>query len=146
MPENTAEPGAEPMPPRRLPFRRIDDPTPQIASKPAQKRPAVVQEPLEPLFEDEARPSTLIKPQNESVSVSRDIIIPAGGLIICIGLLWFGIFNAGSFYMQSTRFSGDLATIFYVWQVGTLLEIIGVVGGIECLKMLIPGILAARKS
>lgn len=145
MPENTAEPGVEPMPPRRLPFRRIENPATPPASKPAQKRPAVVQEPLEPLFEDEARPSTLIKPQNEPVSVSRNIIIPAGGLLVCIGLLWYGIFNAGSFYMQSTRFSGDLATIFYVWQVGTLLEIIGVVGGIECLKMLIPGIIALRR-
>lgn len=136
------EPQHEPTP--RLPFRRIPDPT--LVPKEAPVRPKVTQEPLEPLFEDESRPSTIIKPQNESVNVYQDLVMPAGGLIICLGILWFGIFNAGSFYATGTRFSGDLATIFYVWQVGNLLEIVGVVAGWECLKMTIKGLVSLRKS
>lgn len=134
--------GVPPAP--RIQYRRIPDPT--KPAKPAAVRPTVAQEPLDPLFEDDPRPSTIITQPVPDVNLGWDILIPLGGFIVCIGILWFGIFNAGGFYTTGTRLEGDLARIFYVWQVGNLMEIAGVVGGWECLKKLIQNVVTLRKS
>jgi hypothetical protein len=114
-------------------FRRIPDPT--IKKKPA--IPTII-EPLdsETYFEDEpkdTRPSTII-PHNPTAKALPALLLPVIGIIVGLVLLAFGIFNAGGFYEQGSRLSGGLATFFYVWQIGNLLEIVGVIVVWECLK------------
>jgi hypothetical protein len=108
-------------------LRRIADPTlpkTQVALR--------VVEDIKPtsLFEEpkpvDTRRSTLI-PQMPTVAGLPAILFPVMGIVAGLIILWFGIFNAGSFYGTSSRFSGALANLFYVWQVGNVLEIIGVV-------------------
>ena len=49
-------------------------------------------------------------------------------LILQIGIgvvfVYFGLTTTGSYYEPASRVSGDLATVFYVFQFGTLLAII----------------------
>lgn len=44
-----------------------------------------------------------------------------------IGITWFGVYNAGSYYMTATRFGGGLADMFYTNQLGTILIIVGLI-------------------
>lgn len=48
-------------------------------------------------------------------------------VLIGLFLLGFGIWNAGSYYNPASRMSVSilLGQIFYTWQLGTVLEIIG---------------------
>jgi hypothetical protein len=40
--------------------------------------------------------------------------------------VWFGLTSTGSYYTTASRFAGDLATVFYGYQLGTLMAIVGV--------------------
>ena len=117
------------MPP--IAIRRIEDPTLDFdSSKTICPEIRKAEQVTEDLLEDATaisqphvfeHPVLVERPQKANTSVLTAVIMIVGG----IGLLWFGIFNAGSFYASGTRMSGQLATIFYVWQVGNIMEIIG---------------------
>jgi len=48
-------------------------------------------------------------------------------IIIAGILIWFGATSTGSYYgVLAHRYTGDLARVFYQWQVGTILVSIGV--------------------
>ena len=75
-----------------------------------------------------------IKPAQKKVPFSLDNINITTeemwyyGVRCGIGLfiLWFGIVNAGSYYLPATRLMNAPATFFYSWQVANLLIITGV--------------------
>jgi hypothetical protein len=49
-------------------------------------------------------------------------------LAVAIALIWFGATTTGSFYgPASGKFAGVLATIFYQYQAGLMLEFVGIV-------------------
>ena len=53
-------------------------------------------------------------------------------------LLWFGITTAGSYFgPASGKFSGELANLFYVSQVGNLLIILGCIIGYDTVRKLL---------
>jgi hypothetical protein len=41
--------------------------------------------------------------------------------------IYFGLTQTGSYYTPASRFAGDLATVFYGYQLGTLMAMVGVV-------------------
>lgn len=49
-------------------------------------------------------------------------------------LIGFGIINAGSYYTSATRFSGVLADVFYLYQAGPIMIMIGIVVVYDSLK------------
>ena len=51
----------------------------------------------------------------------------AAEVVVGIVILWFGIYNAGSVFEMSSRMEGWLAVFFYTYQIGTLLEILGMI-------------------
>jgi hypothetical protein len=71
-------------------------------------------------------PITLPVPEPTETTY-RSFLLPVIGIVCGIGMLAFGIFNAGGFYETGSRLSGDLARFFYVFQIANLLEIIGIV-------------------
>jgi hypothetical protein len=84
---------------------------------------------VESLFEEplqkKQRPVTVsIATENprELLPLVLKITVPAFlGLI----LIAFGLTTTGSYYVAATRFGGILATIWYSWQLGTFLAILG---------------------
>lgn len=52
------------------------------------------------------------------------IAIPILGGIV---LIWFGLTTTGSYFETSSRFGGILSVIWYGWQLGNLLAMIGVI-------------------
>jgi hypothetical protein len=47
--------------------------------------------------------------------------------IISAILIWFGATSTGSYYgVLASRYTGDLARVFYQWQLGTIIVCIGV--------------------
>lgn len=115
-------------------YKRIPDPTIQP------RRPVEVAESNNPVSQpvriDDTRESTVINqtPLRTGLPV---FLWPLLGIVGGLATMAFGIFNAGSFYMTGTRMSGDLATFFYVYQIGSVLEIIGVVIAWESLKKMV---------
>lgn len=61
----------------------------------------------------------------------RRLIVQVGVGVIFV---YFGLTSTGSFYEPASRFSGDLATIFYVFQLGTLLTTIGCIIGYDAIR------------
>lgn len=60
----------------------------------------------------------------EAFGRTAKIFAPAGfGLL----LIWFGLSSTGSYFIPATKFGGFLAGLFYGWQAGTFLAMIGVV-------------------
>jgi len=61
-----------------------------------------------------------------------------GGLIAQVGVgivaVWFGLTSTGSFYEPASRFSGELATIFYGYQLGTLFVVLGCLLGYDAIR------------
>ena len=119
-------------------FRRIPDPTIPKNTIPVESSDSLFEDrPTPPDIQADTRAST-VAPSifNRTLPAihAPAFLWPIIGLIVGLGILWFGIFNAGGFYEQGSRLSGSLAVFFYVWQVGTLLEIIGVVIAWENLK------------
>ena len=48
-------------------------------------------------------------------------------IIVSAALIWFGATSTGSFFGAAAgRYGGDMARIFYQWQVGTILVSIGI--------------------
>lgn len=78
-------------------------------------------------FEGPAVPANAYRaPLSPAEAAVRNIKIfaPAGiGLVLIV----FGLTNSGSYYISSSRFGGVLADIFYGWQFGTFLAMIGTV-------------------
>jgi hypothetical protein len=60
----------------------------------------------------------------EAFGRTAKIFAPAG-----VGLLfiWFGLTSTGSYFISATRFGGFLAGLFYGWQFGNLLAMVGIV-------------------
>jgi len=57
--------------------------------------------------------------------------------VIAIVLVYFGITLGGSYYGPvSGKFTGTLATIFYQWQVGTMMSTIGLITAYDAVKKL----------
>lgn len=120
-------------------FRRIPDPTIPKNVVPIESNDS--------LFEDkpasppdipvDTRPSTIapafFRKALPTIHAPA-MLFPIIGLLAGLVVLWFGIFNAGGFYEQGSRLSGSLAVFFYVWQVGNILEIVGVIVAWESLK------------
>jgi hypothetical protein len=59
-------------------------------------------------------------------------------LIVQIGVgvlfVYIGLTSTGSYYEPASRVSGDLATVFYVFQLGTLLTTIGCILGYDAIR------------
>jgi hypothetical protein len=55
---------------------------------------------------------------------------------VAIGVVfvYFGLTSTGSYYEPASRFSGDLATVFYVYQLGTLMAIVGCLIGYDAFR------------
>lgn len=105
-----------------IPVRRIEDPT---------KKP-VLPEPEEPIsalirYESDNRESTVAPAITSRETSLPAFLWPVVGIVAGLGMILFGVWNSGSFYMTGTRLSGTLATIFYIWQAGTLLQITGAI-------------------
>jgi hypothetical protein len=59
--------------------------------------------------------------------------------VVIVALLWFGVTSSGSFAGPAAgKFSGDLAHIFYEWQIGTVLAGIGLIIGYDTIKHFYP--------
>lgn len=56
---------------------------------------------------------------------SSPIIKYAIEAVVGVFLLYFGVFNMSSMFSTSTMLSGYLAQVFYLWQVGPILEVVG---------------------
>lgn len=61
-------------------------------------------------------------------------VICAGKIVAGIIMIFFGLTSTGSFYTPASKFGGVLASIFYEWQVGTLVAIIGCILIYDSLK------------
>lgn len=70
---------------------------------------------------------------------------PVIGIVIGAFFLYFGIWNAGGFYLPGSRVSGSLAIFWYVWQIGNVLEITGAILVYHFGQKLIPTIKEAVK-
>jgi hypothetical protein len=57
-----------------------------------------------------------------------------GQLAVGVVFVYFGLTNNGSYYEPASRFSGDLATAFYVYQLGTLMTSIGCIIGYDAFR------------
>ncbi len=57
-----------------------------------------------------------------------------GPLGIGLILIVFGLTSTGSYYTSVSRFAGPLADIFYGWQAGTLLAMIGTILVYDAIK------------
>lgn len=69
------------------------------------------------------KPRVKLNPQEAFVQTAK-VFAPAGvGLL----LIWFGLTSTGSYYAPASRFGGELADIFYGWQAGTFLAMVGTV-------------------
>ena len=79
------------------------------------RKPAPVPEPDEYVGEPETGFYTR--------SVAKRLAFISVGIL----LIYLGLTTSGSYYQPATHFSGDLATIFYVYQLGTLIAMAGVV-------------------
>ena len=59
----------------------------------------------------------------------RDAFIKAAKLAvpILIGgiMIWLGLTTTGSYFESASRFKGVLADVFYTWQIGTFIAMIG---------------------
>jgi len=115
-------------------YKRIPDPTiqPRRPVEVVESNTAVSQ----PIRVDDPRESTVIN-QSPLREGRPAFLLPLLGIVGGLAMLVFGIFNAGSFYMTGTRMSGELATFFYVYQIGSVLEIVGVVIAWESLKKMV---------
>lgn len=66
---------------------------------------------------------TLLSPQDKFMKMVK-IAVPT---VVGILLIVFGLSNTGSYFTPAGRFAGFLADIFYTWQIGTLLAIVGAI-------------------
>jgi hypothetical protein len=58
-------------------------------------------------------------------------------LIFAAVMVFLGVTFGGSYYgPASGKFTGMLATIFYQWQVGTIITVIGVIAAYDAIKKL----------
>lgn len=64
---------------------------------------------------------------HEKTTIFDKVYHPIIGVVAGLFLLYFGIWNMGGFYLPGSRLSGSLAIFWYVWQIGTLLEITGAI-------------------
>ena len=60
-----------------------------------------------------------------SIDDYKALVRPLGQLLMGVLLIWFGAINTGSAFTQATHFSGTLSTIFYTYQAGTIMIMIG---------------------
>ena len=64
---------------------------------------------------------------HEKTTIFDKVYRPIIGVVVGLLLLYFGVWNMGGFYLPGSRLSGSLAIFWYVWQIGTLLEIAGAI-------------------
>lgn len=77
------------------------------------------------VFEEKSAISQRMKlDPREAFGRTAKIFAPAGfGLL----LVWFGLTSTGSYFISATKFGGFLAGLFYGWQFGNLLAMVGIV-------------------
>lgn len=76
-----------------------------------------------PMTVNQIVPKHKLSPQEAAIRTLK-IFGPVGVGII---LILFGLTSYGSFYLPTSKFGGVLADIFYGWQFGNLLAMVGVV-------------------
>jgi hypothetical protein len=60
-----------------------------------------------------------------SIGDPRMVIRVVLPVFVGLGFIWFGLTTTGSYYEPASRFGGILADIWYSWQLGTLMAIVG---------------------
>jgi hypothetical protein len=79
------------------------------------------------LFEPEAIKRKVMEKidiKNLDPRIALKVAIPC---MMGIVLIWFGLTTTGSYFEQASRFGGLLSTIWYGWQLGNFLAMIGTV-------------------
>jgi hypothetical protein len=105
----------------------------------------ILQDPIEALLEPEGQVSTttiVTKPKLALPSLNLEdatnikLLIFVGARVILVAFLVIvGLWATGSIYgSPPLRFAGDMARVFYVYQLGTLMAIIGAIIGYDTLK------------
>ncbi len=64
-----------------------------------------------------------LSPQEAFIRTAKIFAPMAIGLVLIV----FGLTSTGSYYTSISRFAGPLADVFYGWQAGTLLAMIGTI-------------------
>jgi hypothetical protein len=62
-----------------------------------------------------------MSPQDAFIQTAK-IFAPAG---VGVVLIVFGLYNTGSVYTSASQFHGVLADVFYGWQAGNLMAMVG---------------------
>jgi hypothetical protein len=57
----------------------------------------------------------------------KTLAVSAGYILVGAVLIFLGLTNTGSFYTSAGKFGGFLATLFYEWQFGTFMTVIGAI-------------------
>ena len=70
-------------------------------------------------------------PQKELFVQTIKLVVPA---FIGMLMIWFGLTSTGSYYTSATKFGGLLAEIFYSWQVGTFMAMVGSIVVYDAIK------------
>jgi uncharacterized membrane protein len=80
------------------------------------------------LFEDKVSAIKSVLPKLDLKRIDpRLAICIVAPIIAGVGLIWFGLTTTGSFWTPATKFGGSLALIWYGYQLGNLLAMIGTV-------------------
>ena len=62
-----------------------------------------------------------------------------GRIVVCIAFIWFGLTAQGSVNGPGMyKYTGELALVFYRWQLGTLIAGIGMLVGYDTFKKYFP--------
>jgi hypothetical protein len=89
-----------------------------------------------PFFEDPLVPQVVKKNKKqfdsrETLLETVKIFVPAG---IGMLLVWLGLTTTGSYFIPASRFGGVLFEIFYLWQAGTLMAMVGAILVYDAIK------------
>jgi len=87
-------------------------------------------EKTDPFFEE----ATLIEPKTKTKVNWKPIGKLVAQVAIGVILVGVGLFSTGSYYTPPSRFTAELATLFYTYQLGTLLAIIGCIVGYDAFR------------
>jgi hypothetical protein len=145
-PEPEIVPHPDPLPPEREPIyiqevpMDYPMPTPALNPQPQQVPPRqfipfVPPQPTPTAQRTITIPSVTLPTLNTTNAKKYGIALVK--MAIAIVFIWFGLTSTGSFFgPASSKFAGQLAQVFYVFQVGTLLAMIGVVLAYDAISRL----------
>lgn len=75
-------------------------------------------------------PDIRFRPDTNFMQTIKIFLPMVGGIVLIV----FGLTTTGSYYTTAGRFGGVLAEIWYGWQLGNLLAMIGVVAIYDAIK------------